>query len=181
MRRLASWRWTADRLTAIFMHQYYSSIFCNETNLGTWRKQWFFVWMIQISRILQILANTISEVFWTLIQQALSIWHIGKKKSEDCYEMYSVLGLVRHKVHCVVMSVCTGRKAALCSALGSWREVEDLWITGLLLCICTTCSERVRVLAGQGLAILENLCNHLEKHTWIVLSRQFLKLLQGDG
>lgn len=181
MRRLASWRWTAGTflLTAIFMHQYYISIFCNETNLGTWRKQWFFVWMIQISRILQILANTI----WSILDlDSASTFHYDtlEKKSEDCYEMYSVVGLVGQKVHYIVMSVRTGRKAALCSALGSWRD-QNLWITGLLLCVCTMSSDTVRLLAGQGLAILEHLCDQPEKRIWIVLSRQLPKLLQVDG
>lgn len=47
--------------------------------------------MIQISRILQILANTISEVFWTLIQQALSTmihWKKNQKTVRKCIQLW---------------------------------------------------------------------------------------------
>lgn len=48
-------------------------------------------------------------------------------------------------------------------------------------CLCTTPSERAGVLAGQVLAILEDLCDLPEKSLCIVLSMQFLKLLQVVG
>lgn len=88
MRRLASWR-TAGTVLPVSTQWYsrtntvYTSIFCYGTNLCTWRKPWLFVWMIQISITLQILANIIPEIFWNLILQALSAMiYINKKENQ---------------------------------------------------------------------------------------------------
>lgn len=187
MRRLASWR-TAGVVLPVSAQQQsctstsYISISCYETNLCTWRKLWLFVWMIQIFITLQILANIIPEIFWTLILQALSAMIYINKKENQKTVVKDVLrfGTSQSEV-ALHFFQCVQDEKLLC---GLPRRVEETKIFGWQV----FCSIFVQSLVkGQEIwlakalnsrLVWEYVLTSLEKCIMIIFFKQFPKLLQ---
>lgn len=125
--KMGCWYCPTCELTAVFIHRYYISIFCNETNLCTSRKIWLFVWMIQISRKLLTFSSHYPGNILDLDSACTFPCDVLMTKIRRLLQkMYSVLGLVRQKVHYTVYQ-CVQDEKLLC---GLPRRIEKTKIFG---------------------------------------------------